>query len=43
MLESEGMRTIRLEGVETKNDEGREIEMTRLVYALVQQCVTGKE
>jgi integrase len=36
-------RTIRLEVGETKNDEGREIEMTPLVYALVQQCVTGKQ
>jgi integrase len=35
-------RTIRLEVGETKNDEGREVEMTPLVYALVQQCVTGK-
>jgi integrase len=35
--------TIRLEVGETKNDEGREIEMTPLVYALVQQCVTGKQ
>jgi len=36
-------RTIRLEVGETKNDEGREIEMTPLVYALVQQCVAGKQ
>jgi integrase len=36
-------RTIRLEVGETKNDEGREVEMTPLVYALVQQCVTGKQ
>lgn len=38
-----GSRTIRLEVGETKNDEGREIEMTPLVYAFVQQCVTGKQ
>src|SRR5215469_3890104 len=36
-------RTIRLEVGETKNDEGREVEMTPLVYALIQQCVTGKQ
>jgi len=36
-------RTIRLEVGETKNDEGREVEMTPLVYALVQQCVAGKQ
>jgi integrase len=36
-------RTIRLEVGETKNDDGREVEMTPLVYALIQQCVTGKE
>jgi integrase len=36
-------RAIRLEVGETKNDEGREVEMTPLVYALVQQCVTGKQ
>lgn len=35
-------RTIRLEVGETKNDDGREVEMTPLVYALIQQCVTGK-
>jgi integrase len=35
-------RAIRLEVGETKNDDGREVEMTPLVYALVQQCVTGK-
>jgi integrase len=36
-------RTIRLEVGETKNHEGREVEMTPLVYALIQQCVTGKK
>jgi integrase len=36
-------RAIRLEVGETKNDEGREVEMTPLVYALVQQCVAGKQ
>ena len=36
-------RMIRLEVGTTKSDEGREVEMTPLVYALVQQCVTGKK
>jgi integrase len=36
-------RTIRLEVGETKNDEGREVEMTPLVYALIQQCIVGKQ
>jgi hypothetical protein len=37
-----GARTIRLEPGETKNDEGRTVVMTGLVYALLQQCVAGK-
>ena len=36
-------RTIRLEPGETKNDEGRTVVMTGLVYALLQQCVAGKQ
>jgi len=36
-------RTIRLEPGETKNDEGRTVVMTGLVFALLQQCVAGKQ
>ncbi len=36
-------RTIRLEPGETKNNEARTVVMTGLVYALLQQCVTGKQ
>jgi integrase len=36
-------RTIRLEPGTTKNDEGRTVVMTGLVYALLQQCVLGKQ
>jgi integrase len=38
-----GARTIRLEPGETQNDEGRTDVMTGLVYALLQQCVAGKQ
>ena len=36
-------RTIRLEPGETKNDEGRTVVMTGLVYALLQHCIVGKQ
>jgi integrase len=36
-------RTIRLEAGETKHDEGRTAVMTSLIYALLQQCLIGKQ
>jgi integrase len=36
-------RTIRLDPGMTKNDDGRLVVMTGLVYALLQQCVVGKQ
>jgi len=35
-------RTIRLEPGTTKNKDGREVTMTKAVYALLAQCVDGK-
>src|ERR1700737_3542739 len=36
-------RTIRLEVDETKNNDGRTAVMTSPIYALLQQCVLGKQ
>ena len=37
-----GSRTIRLEAGTTKNGEARTVVMTTSVYALIQQCIAGK-